>query len=117
MKKHLQLTLILVFSFLSLSAETYFVAVDGNDANNGAKSSPFATVQKAQSMATAGDSVLIRGGTYKIPEDQIMRYSDNGLWAYVFDMQKSGSGESNRIYYGGYQDERIYPKLNDKRFI
>ncbi|MDN3669628.1 DUF4990 domain-containing protein [Echinicola jeungdonensis] len=106
MSKHYLITILLLFSAFSLSSKTYFIAIDGDDSNSGTKTSPFATLKKAHSIASAGDSVLIRGGTYKITEGQIMRYSDNGLWAYVFDMHKSGSGESNRIYYGGYGSER-----------
>lgn len=45
---------------------TYFVATNGSDANNGTSvSTPFLTIQKAALMAQAGDTVTIRGGTYR----------------------------------------------------
>ena len=93
----------LFFSF-SLSAKSYFVAVNGNDSNNGTLSAPFATLAKAQSLVEAGDTVFIRGGIYQLSEEQIM--STDNLYAYVFDMRKSGINENKRIYYWGYADER-----------
>lgn len=93
----------LSFSF-SLSAKSYYIAVNGNDSNDGTISSPFATVAKAQSLVEAGDSVFIRGGIYKLSEEQIM--STDNLYAYVFDMRKSGLNENKRIYYWGYANER-----------
>jgi hypothetical protein len=41
-----------------------YVALDGNDANNGSVSAPWRTIGKAASAAVAGDTVIIRGGTY-----------------------------------------------------
>ena len=43
----------------------YYVATWGSDRNPGTLNQPFATVQKAQSQASAGDLIYIRGGTYK----------------------------------------------------
>ena len=49
-----------------LNAATYYVATSGNDANSGAStSSPFRTIQKGAAVARAGDTVMIRGGTYR----------------------------------------------------
>src|SRR5262245_27751184 len=46
-------------------AATYYVApTASSDANPGTEAQPFASVAKAQSVATAGDRVWIRGGTY-----------------------------------------------------
>ncbi len=42
----------------------YFVAPNGNDANDGSEANPFSTVQKAQDVAKAGDRIYLRGGTY-----------------------------------------------------
>lgn len=95
---------------VSLSAKNYFIAVDGSDLNTGAIDNPFASLSKAQSLVQAGDTVFIRGGTYKITEEEIMKYYS--IWAYVFDMSKSGTG-SKRICYWGYQDERPVFDLSD----
>jgi hypothetical protein len=42
----------------------YYVAPNGNDANNGSIGSPWATVNHATSKMTGGDVLYIRGGTY-----------------------------------------------------
>ena len=58
-----------VLSYLSVNAAeaaTYYVAPTGSDAASGLSlTSPFATVNKAVNKAVAGDTVLIRGGTYR----------------------------------------------------
>lgn len=41
-----------------------YVAVNGNDQNDGTKSKPFRTLKKASSEAKAGTTVFIRKGTY-----------------------------------------------------
>lgn len=42
----------------------YYVAPWGNDSNDGSIYSPFATLDQAQSAASAGDLIYLRGGTY-----------------------------------------------------
>ena len=42
----------------------YYVATDGNDGNAGSKDKPFATLNKANAVVHAGDTVWIRGGVY-----------------------------------------------------
>jgi polygalacturonase len=56
-----------VFSLISapLQAATFYVATDGNDANPGTSTAPWATVNKAAAAAQAGDTVIIRAGTYQ----------------------------------------------------
>ena len=59
------LTAILIAS-ANLNAANYYVATNGNDANNGtALATPFKTVQKAATVAVAGDVVNIREGVYR----------------------------------------------------
>jgi hypothetical protein len=43
---------------------TYYVATNGSDANAGTEQSPWRTVQKAANTLNAGDTALIRAGTY-----------------------------------------------------
>lgn len=47
------------------AASSYYVATTGNDSNPGTLASPFRTIQKAASVAAAGDTVYIRAGTYR----------------------------------------------------
>jgi len=56
----------LLFIPFGLSATNYYVATTGSDSNTGTSiSSPFLTVAKAVTKATvAGDSIIIRSGTY-----------------------------------------------------
>ncbi|MCA9970961.1 MAG: hypothetical protein KC425_12135, partial [Anaerolineales bacterium] len=51
---------------VSATGATYYVAPSGADSNDGLTlATPFATIQKCASVATAGDTCLIRGGTYR----------------------------------------------------
>jgi len=45
-------------------ADDYYVAPAGDDDNPGTLDQPFATVERAETEASAGDTVLIRGGVY-----------------------------------------------------
>ena len=45
-------------------AATYYVATNGSDSNAGTLAAPFKSITKAQSVASSGDTVSIRGGTY-----------------------------------------------------
>jgi hypothetical protein len=98
--------------FNTLAGNVYFVATDGSDTNSGTINAPFATLNKAQSLVQAGDTVYFRGGTYQISESQIMEYS--GIFARVFKMDKSGSS-TKRICYFGYPNERpVFNLVNVK---
>jgi len=54
-----------------------YVAPDGSDSNPGTIDKPLESIQKAQELVSAGDTVFIRGGTYKIREDQISKVVSN----------------------------------------
>src|SRR5262245_17920662 len=45
-------------------ADAYYVSPSGNDANPGTISSPWRTIAKALQVVTAGDTVVLRAGTY-----------------------------------------------------
>ncbi len=45
-------------------AATYYVANGGSDGNPGTQASPFATIQKASDTAHAGDTIIVKPGTY-----------------------------------------------------
>lgn len=46
-------------------SQTYYVAIDGSDSAAGSLAAPFRTIQHAADTARAGDTVLIREGTYR----------------------------------------------------
>ncbi|HEX4792597.1 MAG TPA: right-handed parallel beta-helix repeat-containing protein [Humisphaera sp.] len=48
-----------------LLSTSWYVAGSGNDANPGTLALPFKTIQHAANLAGAGDTVFIRGGTYR----------------------------------------------------
>nr|WP_300004941.1 right-handed parallel beta-helix repeat-containing protein [Tissierella sp.] len=47
------------------SGNTYYVAANGSDNNSGSISAPLKTIQKAVLLLKAGDTLLVRAGTYK----------------------------------------------------
>ncbi|GIF25387.1 hypothetical protein BJ973_003664 [Actinoplanes tereljensis] len=62
---------LLVLAMLALPApvaavSTYYVAPGGSDGNAGTLAAPFATIQKAVGVVAAGDTIALRGGTYKL---------------------------------------------------
>lgn len=58
-------TFILVSHATILSAATYYVATNGNNNNNGSNSTPWKTIQFAANTAIAGDTIIVRDGTYQ----------------------------------------------------
>jgi hypothetical protein len=70
------------------SAATYYVATTGNDANPGTLSLPFRSVHRGISTLYAGDTLLVRGGTYNEPADVFPR---SGTSAYPITMQAYGT--------------------------
>jgi hypothetical protein len=50
----------------SVYAESWVVHPDGSDSNTGTMDRPFATMQKAHDVASAGDTIWLRGGTYEL---------------------------------------------------
>ena len=85
------------------SAAQWYVSPTGKDTGAGTIEEPFATVQRAQEAAVAGDTVLIRGGTYHMAEAQIARRQ--GQFASVVMLDKSGQ-QGQPITYCAYQDEK-----------
>ena len=48
----------------SVCAIDYYTAIDGDDSNPGTSESPWQTIQKAANAMLAGDTVIVRAGTY-----------------------------------------------------
>jgi MYXO-CTERM domain-containing protein len=73
----------------SAQAATYYVSTAGSDTAAGTLAKPFLTVAKAQTAATAGDTVYIRGGTYA--------FTGSGTGGVVFT--KSGAAGAPISYF------------------
>ena len=58
-----------------LMSHTWVVATNGSDSNAGTLSSPFRSIQRAAGIANTGDTVLVRGGTYR----ETVHPSHNGV--------------------------------------
>ena len=71
---------------LCLSAEIY-VAPDGNDQNPGTRQSPVATLLRARDLgrqtkkADEPLSIILRGGTYYLPQTLVLEAEDSGTAA------------------------------------
>ncbi|WP_108804714.1 right-handed parallel beta-helix repeat-containing protein [Aquimarina sp. Aq107] len=73
----------------------YYVSPNGNDNNSGtSEDSPFATIQKAQSVAQGGDYIFLFGGVYKI----------QGSGQTGITLSKSGTS-ANPIRLWAYEDQ------------
>lgn len=71
------------------TAKVYYVASDGSDGNEGTLKAPFRMITAALNKAVAGDTVIVRGGTYN---ERI-------------SFPRSGTAD-NRITLKGYAGER-----------
>ena len=79
---------ILLLLCLSVSGKTYYVAPNGSDLDSGNVSLPFATLNKAWTVISAGDTIYLRGGTYAFTDQQFLKGKSGTLgnlinvWAY-----------------------------------
>lgn len=95
--------IMLTFAVLPFVTETvvyaanYYVSPTGSDSNSGTLTQPFGSITKAQSAASSGDIVYLRGGTYK--NFKIAKSDKN--YNYVHDITKSG------ITYKAYSSSEI----------
>ena len=99
----MKITRILMFLlfFFSLSrGAVYYVSPSGSNYNNGSKENPWKTIQHAANLIHAGDTVYIKGGTYR--EDIVFRTSgESGLPIYI-----SAEGEEEVIIKGAIEFAR-----------
>jgi hypothetical protein len=72
-------------------AAEYYVSPTGSDSAAGSIGAPWATLSKAASTASAGDTVYFRAGTYPITTQT--------------RLSRSGTSDANRIRFFGYPDE------------
>lgn len=100
-----KITLVFVLALLATQVfgSVYYVAVDGNDKNKGSKEKPFASLNKANSVVAAGDTVWVRGGVYDLNDTvYVKRYQMTA----GIHLTASGESDDKRIYYFAYPGER-----------
>jgi parallel beta-helix repeat protein len=56
--------LLLIVGTQSVAARSYYVSKSGSDSSQGTEAAPFLTIQKASSLAVAGDTIVVKAGTY-----------------------------------------------------
>jgi hypothetical protein len=83
---------------------TYYVAPGGSDSAAGTLGAPWASIAHAQSVATAGDTVYFRGGTYSYSRGTTSCASGTAT-VDAITLSKSGSSGSP-IRYWAYPGER-----------
>jgi hypothetical protein len=66
MKKLIIILSLFISALVNAQHTNYYIATTGSDAAAGTIGAPFASVQKAVTLAEAGDSIIIRGGTYNM---------------------------------------------------
>ena len=84
---------------LSCSTGCRWVSPDGNDANAGTASAPFRSIQKAASVANAGDSILVKPGTYR-ESVSLSRGGSAGAWVRVICVERHAcdmDGQNNAL--------------------
>ncbi|MEO7715593.1 MAG: right-handed parallel beta-helix repeat-containing protein [Capsulimonas sp.] len=73
----------------SAAGKTYYVSATGNNANAGTLALPFRNIQYAANLVAPGDTVYVRGGTYK---EQVK-------------IRRSGSAAGGYVSFRGYSGE------------
>ncbi len=53
------------YNLSSLTGTVRYMATNGSDSNAGTAAAPYATLSKAYSASAAGDTIVVRGGTYR----------------------------------------------------
>lgn len=73
MNRYVWLFLLVTVMATAAGTNTYYVSTKGSNQNPGTEAEPLRTVQKAASLARAGDTILVRGGVYS--EHVVLRFS------------------------------------------
>ncbi len=120
--KHVVLLILGVLLFAGFGfGAGYYVSKSGNDSNPGSEGQPWLTIQKAANIASAGDTVYIKSGTYN--ERVIVRNSGSSgnyitFKAYSTDtVTIDGNGVTLPAFWGGLLDisEVNYIKISGLR--
>lgn len=101
-----------LFFVLGMSARNFFVSPIGDDLKgNGSLAGPYATLMKAQEVVSPGDTVYLRGGTYRMQESLISK--TERINACMFYLDKSGNSEHSRIHYFAFPGEQPVIDMSD----
>ncbi|MBU2567032.1 right-handed parallel beta-helix repeat-containing protein, partial [Patescibacteria group bacterium] len=85
-----------------IPANAKYVALSGNDSNDGSMAHPYGTVRAAVADAVAGDTIVLRQGTYNEPQEIRIRVpnititSYPGEWAVI---DRSSDQEDAGVYF------------------
>src|SRR5215831_11099283 len=82
-------------------AAEWYVSPSGSDSAAGSSAAPFATLSKANSVAAAGDTIWVRGGTYYLTSQLVL--------------SRSGTSDTNRTKIWAYTGET--PVLDASRYV
>jgi parallel beta-helix repeat protein len=63
----------------SLAAGSWYVSTTGDDGNDGSIGTPFLTLEKARNVASSGDTIYLRGGTYTRTNTFSLASTNSGL--------------------------------------
>ncbi len=92
----------MAFAAQTVQAATYYVATTGNDTtNSGTLAAPFKTIARGSRALAAGDTLMIRGGTY------VERMVHN-VKGFVF---RNGLSKSAMTRYWAYPGEQVVIKV------
>jgi len=103
----ISLVVFCVLFSIQTQAKNYYVATTGNDTTGtGLIAAPYRSIIKAQQYVVAGDTVFVRGGTYKMAESQISQTFTTGPYAAMHYLSKSGTSATKRICYWAFPGEQ-----------
>ncbi len=103
--KNLYLLTLLLVGFTSYGQNQIFVSSTGNNnSGDGSISNPYQTIKHAAKQALPGDTVYVRGGTYRNPD-----FGDNDIWTGgpVANLSKINGAAGNYITFIPYQGEQV----------
>lgn len=100
-------------SALTARGISYYLSPSGNDNNAGTLSSPWFTLEKAWSAATAGDVIYMRGGTYAYTTQQDLLGKNGEAGSLIVVSNYPGevpviTGSSNYVFGIGLNTDLIY---------
>lgn len=100
-------------SSLTARGISYYLSPSGNDNNAGTLSSPWFTLEKAWSAATAGDVIYLRGGTYAYATQQDLLGKNGEAGSLIVVSNYPGevpviTGASNYAFGIGLNTDLIY---------
>ncbi len=121
--RRLYCSICLVFAFHVVPAQTVYVDPAGDDRNNGAAETPLATLTGAikqlrllrgESSAQVPAEVIVRSGTYFMPETLELSEDDGGSEQQPLVFR--GEGPQMPVFYGGVQLEQ-FRRISDSLWV